>query len=52
MKTLNELKDYFSTTNNTYIQNKLQLLEIEIEETILKTKIDTIDTFIIKLNNK
>jgi len=38
MKTLKELQDYFSTTDNTYVQHKLKLLEIEIEKEIIKAK--------------
>ena len=36
MKTLKHLQDYFSTTDNTYVQNQLILLEKEIELEILK----------------
>jgi len=40
MKTLKLLQDYFSTTDNTYVKNKLRLLEMEIELAILEANRD------------
>ena len=39
MKTLKHLQDYFSTTDNTYVQRKLELLEKEIELAILEAEV-------------
>lgn len=41
-ETLDLLQDYFSTTDNVYIQHKLQLLKLEIEREIIKTKLETV----------
>ena len=49
LKTLQHLKEYFSTTDNTYIQNQLKLLELEIEELVIKTRIEECDKAIDKL---
>ncbi len=43
MKTLKHLQDYFSTTDNTYVQNQLNLLEKEINIAILDAKIDALN---------
>ena len=40
METLQHLKDYFSTTDNTYVQNQLKKLELEIELAILQAEIE------------
>jgi hypothetical protein len=34
------LKDYFSTTENVLIKNKLDLLQLEIEASIIEAKIE------------
>lgn len=52
MKTLNYLKDYFSTTDNLHIQNKLKVLEIEIDQLVIKTRIEECDKRIEKLKQK
>ena len=40
MKTLKHLQDYFSTTDNTHVQRKLELLEKEIELAILEAEVE------------
>ena len=42
-ETLDFLTDYFSTTNNTLVQNKLEVLKIKIEKKITKTKMDIVN---------
>jgi hypothetical protein len=39
--TLKLLEDYFSTTDNVFIQQRLRILEIEIDMEITKAKIET-----------
>ena len=51
MKTLEHLKDYFSTTDNTYVQNKLKILELEIDHEIIKAKMDGVNSLAEKLLN-
>ena len=43
MKTLKHLQDYFSTTDNAHVIHKLDLLEIEIENEIIKARIEESD---------
>lgn len=43
IKELNELKDYFSTTDNLYVKNKLAILETEIECEIIRVKIEMLN---------
>tara|TARA_R110000772_G_scaffold24498_5_gene64612 strand:+ start:1821 stop:1967 length:147 start_codon:yes stop_codon:yes gene_type:complete len=43
METLKKLQDYFSTTDNVYVQCKLQLLKVEIEREIIKAKLETLE---------
>jgi len=42
-ETLDFLTDYFSTTNNTLVQNKLEVLKIKIEKEIIKAKMEVLD---------
>lgn len=42
-ETLKQLQDYFSTTENIYVQNKLEILELEIDQEIIKAKIAMFD---------
>ena len=41
-KRLRRLQDLFSTMDNTYVQKELELLENEIDLSIMKTKIESI----------
>ena len=43
MKTLKNLQDYFSTTENTYVKHKLKILEAEIEQALIKAKMEALD---------
>ena len=52
LETLQHLQDYFSTTDNLHIQNKLKVLEIEIEQLVIKTRIEECDKRIEKLKQK
>jgi hypothetical protein len=38
-KTINLLKDYFSTTDNVYVQHQLEILESEVEMSIMDAQI-------------
>jgi len=51
-KRLQDLIDLVSTTDNTYMLNQLEILQIEIERDIIQTKYDTIDEFSERLNIK
>lgn len=42
-KTINLLKDYFSTTENTWMINQLEILESEIEISIIDAQIKVIN---------
>ena len=52
MKTLKFLQDYFSTTDNIFIQRKLELLELEIELEIIKGKREVLSELKKKNNEK
>ena len=43
-KTINLLKDYFSTTNNDWMITQLEILETEIEMDILTENIKLLNT--------
>lgn len=43
-KTINLLKDYFSTTNNDWMITQLEILETEIEMDILTENINLLNT--------
>ena len=45
-RTIELLKDFYSTGDNVWMQNKLELLELEIEEIYIKGKMDGTDTCI------
>ena len=49
-KRLQDLIDLVSTTDNTYMLNQLEILQIEIERDIIQTKYDTIDECYEKIN--
>lgn len=48
-ETLEYLQDFFSTTDNIIIQQKLELLKLEIEREIIKAKIEAINEYNEKL---
>lgn len=39
-ETLKLLQDYFSTTDNRWVQDKLEILELEIDSVFIKGKIE------------
>jgi hypothetical protein len=43
MKTLKDLQDYANSTDNIWLSKKLEVLELEIDSSILKSKISTIN---------
>ena len=45
------LKDLFSTTDNTYIQKQLNILETEIEMSIMDAQIETLTENLDRINN-
>ncbi len=51
METLKELQDYFSTTDNTFVQHKLNILEKEIETEIIKGKMQGVKMLSNKILN-
>ncbi len=51
-KRLQDLIDLVSTTDNTYMLNQLEILQIEIERDIIQTKYDTIDKCYEIINKK
>ena len=44
MKALKQLQDYANTTDNVYLQKKLDLIEIEIETLIHTERMKVYDT--------
>ena len=43
IKELQELQDYYNNTDNTYVKNKLAILETEIECEIIRVKIEMLN---------
>ena len=42
-ETLKQLQDYFATTDNVWVQSKLEMLELEIDGVFIKGKIEASD---------
>ena len=51
-KRLQDLIDLVSTTDNSYLLNQLEILQIEIERDLIQNSYDTVDEFSERLNIK
>ena len=51
-KRLQKLIDLISTTDNSYLLNELEILELEIERDLIQKGYDTVDEFAERLNIK
>ena len=50
-ETIKQIRDFATATDNLYLLNKINILEGQIEVSIIEAKIEVINEFNKKLNN-